>query len=232
MIWEVPRIWEGGDVWIIGGGPSISKVFNVPDKVVRDVVERKAPPDTYSKYMQCIHNKHVIGVNVAYLLGNWLDMVFFGDSAFFLKHMNGLAEFRGLKVSCASNAGKYSWVKHTPRDGKHNKGITSHLQMVSWNGNSGAATISIAAHTGAKRIILLGFDMALGDIKNQHWHDVYERGPAVTEKRLKKLPFNRHLKGFAEIKKDADKMGIEILNCSPNSTITVFRKVSLKEVLD
>ena len=35
-----------------------------------------------------------------------------------------------------------------------------------------------------------------------------------------------------EIKKDADKMGIEILNCSPNSTITVFRKVSLKEVLD
>jgi len=31
--------------------------------------------------------------------------------------------------------------------------------------NSGAAAISVAVHTGAKRVILLGFDMSLGDIK-------------------------------------------------------------------
>ena len=231
MAWQVPRIWEGEDVWIIGGGPSIPKVFGIPEKVIKDVISRKLSPDTYSPYMQSIHNKHIIGINIAYLLGDWLDMVFFGDSGFFLKHMNGLARFKGLKVSCASNIAKYDWVKHTPRDGKHSKGITSHSQMVGWNGNSGAAAISVAAHTGAKRIILLGFDMALGSIKNQHWHDVYERGPAVTQKRLKKLPFNRHLRGFASIKKDADAMGIEILNCSPNSTIKEFRKVSLKELL-
>jgi len=231
MIWNVPKIWEDGDVWILGGGPSIPKLFNVPDKVIKDVVSRKFSPNTYSQYMQSIHNKHVIGVNVAYLLGDWIDMVFFGDSAFFLKHMDGLAEFKGLKVSCASNVASHDWVKYTPKDGKHNKGITKQPHLVSWNGNSGAAAISVAVHTGAKRVILLGFDMSLGDIKNQHWHDVYERGPAVTEKRLKKLPFNRHLRGFAGIKRDADTMGVEILNCSPNSTIKEFRKVTLEELL-
>lgn len=231
MNWQVPRMWEGGDVWIIGGGPSVSKEFGIPESVVKQVLEGSSSPSIYSPYMEGIHKKHVIGINVSYMIGDWIDMVFFGDKDFYLTHQQGLAKFPGLKVACFPSASQSEWVKYLGRDGNHPRGITTNSKRISWNYNSGAAAISVAAHTGAKRIILLGFDMKLSDAKMQHWHDVYKRGQAVTEKRLKGLPFDRHLRGFVEIAKDAKKLGIEIINASPESTITQFPKYTVKELL-
>lgn len=234
MIWQVPRMWEGGDVWIIGGGPSVPKQFGVPDEVIKAVVDGTSPASVYSPYMSFLHDKHVIGINVAYLLGDWIDIVFFGDVGFFLKHQNGLATFPGMKVSCHPKADRYDWIKYTPRDTKHSRGISDNPKLVSWNGNSGSAAISIAANAGAKRIILLGFDMKLGADKNQHWHDLYGRvaGRATRDPRKPiHLPFDRHLRGFDQIAKDAKRRDIEIINANPDSAITQFRKFTMKELL-
>ena len=232
MTWRVPHIWDEGDVWIIGGGPSIPKQFNIPDKIVRKVVSGSFSPDVYSPYMSALHDKHVIGINVAYQLGDWMDMVFFGDGGFFLKYQERLAKFPKLKVSCSPKTNDVPWVKYLFRDHKHPRGITSNPKAVSWNGNSGAAAISVAANAGAKRIILLGFDMKVNDRSDQHWHDEYGRSAGKgTEHRAKKLPFHKHLRGFPAIADDAKRRGIEILNASPESAIECFRKVSVKELL-
>jgi hypothetical protein len=231
MNWRVPRIWEGGDVWIIGGGPSIPKQFGVPDKVINAVVSGASPPNVYSPYMESIHKKHVIGINVAYLIGDWIDMVFFGDGNFFNMHKQRLAEFPGLRVCCDPQAAKEPWIKGLARDKEHSKGISPHPDKVGWNHNSGAAAISVAVHTGAKRIILLGFDMKLDSRNMQHWHDLYGKGEIRDVRKLQKLPFERHLRGFGQIALDAKRMGVEILNCSPNSAIDTFPRYSLKELL-
>jgi len=232
MTWQVPQIWEEGDVWIIGGGPSIPKQFDVPDKVIRSVVRGTSSPSAYSPYMSSLHNKHVIGVNVAYLIGDWIDLVFFGDSGFILKHQEALSKFQGLKVSCHPRVDNMSWIKYLSRDKNHSQGISSNPKKVSWNGNSGAAAISVAANAGAKRIILLGFDMKLGVDSSQHWHDLYGRSAINDERRARKMPFHRHLRGFPEIARDAKSRGIEILNASPDSAIECFRKVTVKELLE
>jgi hypothetical protein len=159
MSWIVPRMWEGGDVWIIGGGSSVTKQFGIPKQIVQNVITEVSPPSIYSPYMREIHEKHVIGINVAYLIGDWIDMVFFGDGGFFLKHKEGLAKFPGLKVCCQPNAAKYAWVKMLGRDTRQGKGISPNPRTVCWNNNSGSAAISVAANAGAKRIFLLGFDM-------------------------------------------------------------------------
>jgi hypothetical protein len=232
MIWQVPRIWDGGDVWILGGGPSVTEQFNIPKNIVNSVFEGSSSPNTYSSYMSFLHDKHVIGINAAYLIGNWIDIVFFGDVGFFLKHRDALAQFPGIKVSCHPTANKYDWIKYLPRDTKHPRGISSNPKMVSWNSNSGAAAISVAANIGAKRIILLGFDMKLSDSKHQHWHNVYNRNYTnPNPKKAHHLPFDRHLRGFSEIAKDAKHRGIEILNCSPDSMIKEFPKYNLKELI-
>lgn len=233
MIWNVPRMWEDGDVWIIGGGPSISQQFNVPDRIVNKVIEGSLPLSAYSPYMTALHAKHVIGVNVAYMLGEWVDMVFFGDSGFFLTHLQRLAQFPGLKVSCHPAVARYPWVKYTPRDNKHPRGISGNTQMVSWNGNSGAAAISIAVHAGAKRVILLGFDMKLSDGNRQHWHNVYGRAPVNVrdQRKMRKLPFDRHLRGFDQIARDAKHMGVEIVNACPDSAIREFPRCNAAELL-
>lgn len=232
MIWQVPHLWDEGDVWILGGGPSVTQQFGIPNDIVQKVFEGSLPPSVYSPYMSFLHDRHVIGINAAYLIGDWIDIVFFGDVGFFLKHQNGLAKFNGIKVSCHPQADKQSWIKFTPRDTHHPKGISDNPRMVSWNGNSGAAAISIAANMGAKRIILLGFDMKLNDAKQQHWHNVYGRNHAnPNPKKPHHLPFERHLRCFAEIAKDAKRRDIEILNCCPDSAIKEFPKFTLKELL-
>jgi hypothetical protein len=230
MKWRVPRMWDGADVWIIGGGPSITKQFEIPDNVVKAVVSGSSPPNTYSPYMLYLHDKHVIGINVAYLLGDWIDLVFFGDNGFFNNHKSRLINFPNLKVSCIPEALEYNWLKHLSREPKKSKGISSNNECVCWNSNSGASAISIAVHAGAKRIYLLGFDMKLNEISQQHWHDLYGRGIINDPKKINKLPFTRHLFGFPLIAQDAKKLGVEIINVSPDSAINCFPKISMKQI--
>jgi len=232
MIWQVPKIWNQEDVWILGGGPSVPKQFGIPDHVINNVVAGTSLPSVYSPYMKFLHDKHVIGINVSFLIGNWIDMVFFGDNGFFLNHQKSLANFDGMKVTCHPNVSGYPWIKYLPKDNHRPRGITPNPKMVSWNGNSGSAAISIAANAGANRIFLLGFDMKLNADNHQHWHDLYHRLNAVPRKHPGGgLPFDRHLRGFPEIARDAKQRGIQIINVCPDSAITVFPKVALKDII-
>lgn len=238
--WQVPRIWEDSEVWILGGGPSLIKCFEIPDDVVASVRNRKATIEVYSPYLATIHSKHVIGINVAYQFGNWVDICFFGDTDFFNNNRGGLSNFRKLVVTCDRKVAEknLSWVKylsHEPDLSTGNKkkiGISTNPSMVCWNRNSGAAAISLAAWTGVKRIILVGFDMTL-DLTNkeQHFHNNYREIGKSALLKQEQLPFTKHLESWGAIKRDADNMGIEILNTSLDSAIKEIPKVHIKELL-
>ena len=231
MTWIVPKIWDGGDVWILGGGPSITKQFQIPTGLVQGVLSGVKPLSEYSSYMEPIHTKHVIGINVAFLIGNWIDMTFFGDTNYFLRYKEQMQQFPGLKVSCCPAVTKDYWVKFLIKDTNHIRGISDNPKAVSWNGNSGAAAISVAANTGAKRIFLLGFDMKLDDVsQEQHWHSLYKQA-SRNERPRKGLPFKRHMVGFPAIAQDAKRRKIEIINVNPGSAIEDFQKVSLSDAL-
>jgi len=229
MNWIIPKIWNGGDVWILGGGPSVPKQFGIPEAVIKSVTDGTSTPNVYSQYMQKLHKKHVIGINKAYTIGEWMDIIFFGDDSFFLKNQKGLAEYSGMKVSCHPIVQRVDYVKFVQRDPEKTRGISKDPGKVSWNYNSGGAAISLAAQAGAKRIFLLGFDMQLQN-GNMHWHNLYNR--KIDPKNNKTpLPFDKHLAGFKYIAKDAKAMGIEIINICPESAIQEFPKVNLSDVL-
>ena len=240
MTWAVPKIWDGGECWIIGGGSSIPEQFGVPEELIKKVLDKDDPtsPSVYSPYMSAIHDHHVIGINAAYLIGDWIDIIFFGDNRFFLAHREGLSKHPGLKVTCNAKSARYQGVHHLGRCHQHPKGITGSRKHVSWNNNSGAAAISMAVHLGVRRIVLLGFDMQIGEF-GQHWHNVYRgmyprrahgkgKGAIMVPK---KLPFDRHLRGFPMIARDAKRLGVKIVNASPDSAIEQFPKYTVQELL-
>ena len=235
MTWGIPNLWEGGECWILGGGPSLTRQFDIPDKVVQGVLKKELPLTTYSPYMAAIHDKHVIGVNMAFQIGNWIDMVFWGDKKWYLTNRHKVAAFKGLKVTCHPyfTNGRFpnEGIKHVLKDTVHSKGISQRPNSVAWNANSGSAAISIAAHMGATKIILVGFDMKLDVGFKQHWHSEYG---AMNRKGAtpKSLPFNRHLTGFPHIARDALRMGITIINACPDSAIACFPRMSVKDILD
>jgi len=227
MNWRVPKIWEDGECFILGGGASLARQFCIPDSLIEAVVKKQESALKYSPYLSDLHNKHVIGVNMSYRLGDWIDMVFFGDKGFFLDNKDLLSQLTNLRIGCVPYVRDVSWVKFLVKDNKKTMGITSDPAKIAWNSNSGAAAINLAVHTGVKRVVLLGFDMNVDEKSRQWWHQYY----AVRNVEKGKKIFARHLECFADIAKDANRLGVEILNANPDSAINEFKKINIKDVL-
>lgn len=215
--------------------------FGVPESVIKDVMAWNIRPSAYSDYLSPLHSKHVIGVNNVYQIGDWIDALFFGDCGWYLVHRHALSKWPGIKVTCCqrfANRGvkEMEGIKYLGRDKKTKHGISENPLTVAWNGNSGAAAISLAVHFGVKRIFLLGFDMNLDTEHKSHWHGSHSNPRGRDIKRVTKLkkgpPFERHLRGFPFIAKDAERLGVEILNVNLDSAIDAFPKVRLEDVLE
>jgi hypothetical protein len=220
-------MWDSGECFIIAGGPSWLYQFDIPQETIDAVLKQSKHPSVLSPYLKLIHGKHIIGVNNAYQLGVWINIVFFGDCSWYNVHRRALVDFPGIKItSCQKRDFQPEEnIKILERDKTHKKGISTHKSKVSWNHNSGAAAISVAAHLGVKRIILMGFDMAFDkNSKYSHFHGSHRKD-------LKSPPFKRHLTGFPQIAKDAKELGIEIINTSPDSQIDIFPKINIKELI-
>ena len=232
--WTAPKMWEGGECWVIGGGPSMAVEFGIPKDVVAGVLSEELSISSYSPFLSPIHDKHVIGVNAAFLLGSWIDVVFFGDGGFYFLNKVKLDKYPKVKVTCNPNMrNKHNVhdVKYIDRDNRHLMGLSTDPRYLSWNLNSGAAAINLAYHFGVKTVYLLGFDMQVGEEGYQHWHRLYQKIPGKPRRDPKQYPFERHLKSFPMIANDAKRLGLEIINVSPNSRIENFKRVKLSDVL-
>ncbi len=229
MHWEPPELWPDGECWILGGGASLPRQFGIPEEVIQNVESSKDPLSIYSEYLKPIHDKHVIGTNLAFMLGNWISALYFADTTFFRVYRKEILKFPNLKVTCVNHIDKNLLpltrnIKRMKRDNQ--AGLSKRQDTINWNYNSGAAAIDFAAHLGVKRINLLGFDMKPVDDRT-HWHEGFQCYLKPTKDHV----FKRFLKMFPIIAIHAKIRGIEILNVNPDSAIEDFPKVSLKEVL-
>lgn len=231
MKWSVPEIWKDGEVWIIGGGASVPRLFGVSEEVTEKVRNGALPISTYSSYMKDLWNKRVIGVNMAYALGNWLDMNFFGDVHFFLPNEEGIRNHPGIPITCHSQFSDDKRIRYLATDDR-TWGISEYRDRVCWNWNSGAAAISVAVHTGAKRVLLLGFDMKLNNGAT-HWHGEYKKIGVSTDLPHIQAVFDRHLEAWPVVAEDAKRMKVEILNVNFDSAIDpkLIPMVRLEDVL-
>ena len=226
-------MWEDGECWVIGGGSSVPRMFGVPADIIQDVYKKRKTIEAYSPYLSAIHDKHIIGVNTAYQLGSWVDIMIFGDKQFYLEHAMRLLEFKNLKVSSHSRIrngrpGVYH-VKYIAQDRQRVTGLSSTPNHVSWNKHTGATAINLAYHLGVKRVYLLGFDMKLDVNGKAHSHAEYhQEGFPIHGKRV---PYTTHLATYPDIARDAKAYGLEIINVNDNTAITEFPVVKLEDVL-
>ncbi len=240
MEFKASKIWSG-DCWIIMGGDSIRKQFNIPESLVPlHLPEFRR----FGEYLKPIHDQRVIGVNLAAFLGDWVDVAYCGDTKPFNEYRTWFDKFGGLKVSSAGKYKdpKYKSILHMYKD--PSAAITQDPTALSWLGkNSGASAINLAYHLGATRIFLLGLDMYDAPSGRIHWHAGYpdaSKTPTTAEikqgktiPRIQtKAPYKRHQTAFPEIAKEAKRLGIEIINVNPDSGVLDFPRRSVAQVLD
>jgi len=137
-----------------------------------------------------------------------------------------LQSYNGIIISTNRNpVSKRESVDGVPRVKiirySNSRGICTKPGKIHFNSSSGAAAVNLAWHLGAKRIVLVGFDMHRVDGK-ANWmpHPIPK-----TDK-----PYTKFIRPFYSIAKDAKCLGLEILNATPNSELTMFPTVQFEDV--
>jgi len=151
---------------------------------------------------------------------DWVDVLYFGDTNWWDWHKENLKYFSGLKVHSITSLKDKFGTKRLIR-GKP-KGIETRPGYISWNKCTGSSAINLAIHFGVSRIILLGYDMRNIDGSN-NWHH--------NHRKREDDPYPEYLTCYPSIAKDAEEIGVEILNATPGSAINVFPVVKLEDVL-
>lgn len=98
---------------------------------------------------------------------------------------------------------------------------------VGGGGNSGFQALNLAVQFGARRIVLIGFDMQ--DIGGLHWYG-RNRWPQANN------PNEGQMKRWATSMEKAapalTERGVEVVNASPTSALAVFAKMSVEAALE
>lgn len=135
--------WQGQDVFILGGGPSL-KAFDVSR----------------------LAGKCVVGCNDAYQFGpRIVSILCFGDTKWFRCHQLSLRRWPNPIVTNQPMLAEEEGLIVFRRED-----YGFHVDALGWNGNTGAMAINLALILGAARIFLLGFDMKLGEDGQSNWH--------------------------------------------------------------
>lgn len=204
--WRIAREWEGQTCAIFAGGKSMTPAVAETVRVHATV--------------------RVIAVNNAYQLAPWADVLYAADAPWWSARLSMLggkchhdktAGFLGIK--CSVEQTPFDDVQKLRDSGK--TGFDDDPCAIRTGGNSGYGAVHIAAHLGARRLLLCGFDM-----KGKNWHEPHPY-PLRSQDNVR----DRWIERFETLAPELARRGIEVLNCSPGSLLRCFPMADLSEAL-
>ncbi|MCH8999187.1 MAG: hypothetical protein IID48_13140 [Proteobacteria bacterium] len=202
--WSVPRLWPGSTIACLGGGPSLS----------RHQVDRLRG------------RARVIAVNDAYKLAPWAEVLYACDWRWWLKH-GGVPDFAGLKVTLSNSRGHldaYPDIEIVENTGT--EGLERDPRGLRTGRNGGYQAINLAVHLGAKRVLLLGYDMKADARGRTHWFGDHADWPTRAG-----VFSGVMLPQFAKLAGELEALGVAVVNCTLDSALDVFAKVPLEQAL-
>jgi hypothetical protein len=158
------------------------------------------------------------------MLDTFCDVGYAGDFMWWKTHVSKLPksspEFSlwTCERSAAERWG-LSWVKGVNRLGL---GRGPHINT---NGNSGAQAVNLAYLFGARRILLLGFDMKLGPNGEKHHH------PDHPSRCVQSQTFEEWIRKFGILAEELKAAGCEVINCTPDSALKCFPMSTIEKEL-
>lgn len=172
----------------------------------------------------------MIAVNDSHRLVPWADVLYAADLKWW-RARNGAPGFAGLKASggigVADAFPSVHQVRIPKADGYYVRAIvTEPPGHIGSGGNSGFQAINLAILFGARRILLLGFDMSVD--RGTHWHGDHV-GILRNPDPVRIARWGEVLDGQAE---RIAGLGVEIVNCSPRSALQAYPKLSVTEALE
>lgn len=190
--WSAPRSFEGQTVVCIGGGPSLTRA-----------------------QVEACAGLVKIGINDAYRVAE-LDVLYACDPEWWDVHQ-GVSSFSGPKVTLSEKAARKHgllWMRNT---GQH--GYDPDPTALRTGQNGGYQALHLAVHMGARRVLLLGYDMKRSS--PTHWFGDHPEGLNNHS------PYRDFLRAFPTIVEPLRELGVEVINCTPGSALEAFPRMDL-----
>lgn len=188
------------------------------------------PSLTAADVDRCRGRATVVAVNDAHRLAPWADVLYSSDRYWWGYHA-GVPAFVGRKAGIEVSPGR------APRElAARVPGIVIYRQtgvdglelapdgLRTCGANSGGAALNLAVHLGARRVLLLGYDMGdvtgRGHFFGQHPDRIRGRHNFPTWRRA-----------FQTMAAPLAAAGVEVLNCTRTTSLEAFACVPLEEAL-
>jgi hypothetical protein len=197
-------------------GVSVARLF--PGETI--VCIGGGPSLTKADVEACRGKTRVIAVNDAYRIAPFADVLYACDEKWWKWHQ-GVPSFTGLKYGMAIRPGKYPDVQRLTDTGV--EGLEREPTGLRTGRNGGYQAINLAVHLGAARILLLGYDMQRGATQT-HWFGDHPE--------IRNSPYASFAEAYNTLVKPLRELGIGIVNCSRETALTCFPRLTIDQALD
>lgn len=170
----------------------------------------------------------MIVVNTTYLRAPWADLLYACDAPWWLEH-KGAPDFAGLKVTQDAQAAKRWGLKRVPVE--HADGLSLEPRRIHCGaelGNGGYQALNLAVLMGARRILLLAYDMQPGANGELHHHGDHPPGLNNPDAGMMAV----WAANFETTLPDLKRAGVEVINCSRATALTCFPRMPIDEALN
>lgn len=111
------------------------------------------------------------------------------------------------------------WIRYSA-----DSGFNREPDTINGGGNSGYQAIHLAATFGAKKIVLIGYDMQRTGGK-EHWHGKHEGGLHNG------TGFPAWITRMGALASDLSNMGVEVINATRTTALKCFPRATLEDAL-
>jgi hypothetical protein len=196
--------WRGETVAIIASGPSAKKAGV-------ELLQGRAK---------------VLAINESWQLAPWADALYGCDGRWW-QWRGGAPKFKGLKIAYEITGDFKDIHRVFIPDRKRDTIVMEPLGHIGAGGNSGFQALNLAAQFGARRILLVGFDMRI-DL-GSHWHPPHYPPLSNPHDRDNLPRWRKAIDGASEC---FSALGIEVINCSDVSMLKSYPKMTIEEALN
>ncbi|XUM25120.1 hypothetical protein ACRAVF_33845 (plasmid) [Bradyrhizobium oligotrophicum S58] len=200
--WQPEPLFAGATVFCLASGPSLTPAI-----------------------AEQVSGRPSIVINSSCLLAPSATVLYFTDSSWYEQHRELVAGWPGLIISMSRTAKRElpDKVRRILGDGDP-VAPPDFRTGVQQGRTSGHTAIALAIALGARRVVLLGYDMRVVDGR-EHCHDDY-RGPRDLDQYARDF-----VPAFAGWNAAACRVGVAIVNATPDSAVTEFPFADLDQVL-
>ena len=202
------RDWRGQCVAIVASGPSAKRT---PVEKLRDRI-------------------HVVAVNDSHQLVPWADVLYACESEWWVVREQTVKNFAGTRLMhnderrTIQNVSKVTILKR--RQMWVDEFQFDKAGVIGSGGNGGFQILNLVAQMGATGIALVGFDMHPNG--SVHWHGLHS-SPLRNPDHSRMLEWRRIMDEQAPRLKKYD---VDVVNCSKESALTAFPKITIEEMLE